>query len=176
MTSADFEDPRELARCIRSDCGRYRLNKDIPFCAFHLREQEVGSPGIIEPDLEAKVARIRSEDDEHPGQKKVWHDDGTAEWVDDPDWEDPTKPVRDPELEDLRARMRSQQITAVPVSATTTGCWVAYHSDWSGLALFNDELEALRHAVGNAMTVGWAVWGQELGGGRYPSTPPEPPG
>lgn len=189
MTSADFEDLRELSRCIQSDCDRYRLNKDTPLCALHLRQQETSSAGIVEPDLEARVARIRSEDDEHPGQKKVWHEDGTFDWVDDEDWTPPVTPVRDPEpasatlpgVDAALAVQRPPEVFtvvrpgSVPGTEKIAGCWVAYHSDWSGLALFNDELEALRHAVANSMTVGWATWGQELGGGRYPSTPPDTP-
>lgn len=49
-----FEDPTALARCIKSDCQRIRAG-GTPFCAEHLREQEVKSTGIVEPDVEAKA-------------------------------------------------------------------------------------------------------------------------
>jgi hypothetical protein len=52
--------------------------------------------------------------------------------------------------------------------ADRDGVWVAYHSDWSGLAIFGDEIDALRHAVSNSMNVGFAEFGADLGGGRYP--------
>jgi hypothetical protein len=47
----DFEDPTQLARCIKSDCQAYRAG-GTPFCAQHLREQEVASAGIAEPEVE----------------------------------------------------------------------------------------------------------------------------
>jgi hypothetical protein len=31
--------------------------------------------------------------------------------------------------------------------------WIAYHVDWSGFAVFETEIEALRHAVDNMMHV-----------------------
>lgn len=87
-----FEDPADLLRCIQSDCEAYRAG-GTPFCAKHLRAQEVaaGATSIVEPELEARLANIRTEDDEHPGEKKVWHDDGTSEWVPDPDYQPPGK-------------------------------------------------------------------------------------
>jgi hypothetical protein len=48
------------------------------------------------------------------------------------------------------------------------GCWIAYHSDWSGFALFGKEVDALRYAVSNNMNVGRVGWGETLGGGQYP--------
>lgn len=184
MTLSDFEDPTELSRCMQADCGRYRLNEQTPLCALHLRQQEIsaGAHSIVEPDLEAKVALIRSEDDEHPGEKKVWHEDGTFEWVDDPEW---TPPVRVHELHQGPPTMTleefaEQQTRHSPSLGPQTppeapqrpsaGCWVAYHPDWSGFALFDDEVDALRHAVSNSMSIGRATWGQELGGGRYPAS------
>lgn len=78
-----FEDPTQLARCIKSDCTNYRAGQ-TPLCAQHLRDQEVsaGATSISEPELEAKVAKVRTEDDEHPGQVKVYdRDTGKASWV-----------------------------------------------------------------------------------------------
>lgn len=34
-----------------------------------------------------------------------------------------------------------------------TVCWVAYYTDMSAVAVFNNELDALRHAVGTSMYV-----------------------
>lgn len=36
-----------------------------------------------------------------------------------------------------------------------TGVWIAYHCDWSGFRVFPTEIEALRYAVGNFMSVGF---------------------
>lgn len=32
-------------------------------------------------------------------------------------------------------------------------CWVAYHTDYSGIAVFSTEIEALRYAVEHGMKV-----------------------
>lgn len=48
------------------------------------------------------------------------------------------------------------------------GVWLAYYSDWSGISMFASEVEALRHAVDNSMSVGFCRFGHEYGGGRYP--------
>lgn len=43
------------------------------------------------------------------------------------------------------------------------GCWVAFFSDWSGAAVFDDELEARRYADDNGgMNVRFVRWGEEL--------------
>lgn len=34
-----------------------------------------------------------------------------------------------------------------------TVCWMAYYTDWSGIAVFNNEIDCLRHAVSNHMEV-----------------------
>lgn len=189
MTLNDFEDPTELSRCALSDCHRYRLNKDTPLCAQHVREQEVKSAGFVEPDLEARLAQIRTEDDDHPGQKKVWLDETHFEWVDDPDWkpqppravEPVVEPVRlyvGPDPDTVEPDRPEQPFSSRPAAVeepgtwirsktepqlTIDGCWVAHHSDWSALTLFNDELEALRYAVANGMQVQRVSWGEELG-------------
>ena len=51
-----FEDPTQLARCIKSDCNAYRAGNG-PLCAQHLREQEVaaGASSIVEPDVEERA-------------------------------------------------------------------------------------------------------------------------
>lgn len=86
----DFEDPTELARCSRADCHAYRAG-NTPLCAPHLREQEQGAAGYIEPELEARVRNVVTEDDRHKGEKKIYSDDGTSEWIPDPDHRAPGK-------------------------------------------------------------------------------------
>jgi hypothetical protein len=78
-----FEDPTALARCIKSDCQAYRAG-NMPLCAQHLREQEVsaGATSIVEPDVEARMAKVRTEDDDHPGMVKIYDQEtGKASWV-----------------------------------------------------------------------------------------------
>jgi hypothetical protein len=80
---SDFEDPTQLARCIKSDCQAYRAG-GTPLCAAHLHEQEkaAGATAIIEPEVEARVAKVRTEDDDHPGMVKVYDKDtGKPSWV-----------------------------------------------------------------------------------------------
>lgn len=55
------------------------------------------------------------------------------------------------------------------------GVWIAYHNDWSGFAVFSSEIEALRYAVMNGCSIGFAEFGQELGGSRYPAEVPKKP-
>ena len=45
-------------------------------------------------------------------------------------------------------------------------CWLAYHEDWSGMAVFATELDALRHANGTSMVVAPLTDGQTFGPGR----------
>lgn len=40
--------------------------------------------------------------------------------------------------------------------------WVAYYSDWSGIAVFSTEIEALRYAVERGMQVKGLESGDEL--------------
>lgn len=177
-----FEDPTQLFKCTRVDCPHDRAG-GTPFCARHLREQEMSSPGYCEPELEARLtATVRTEDDDHPGEKKIYdRDTGEASWVPDEGWKPP--PPRflvgpDPDTIDMDAKVFGGQVQTTnelrrevhTLSATShKGVWVAYHSDWSGFAIFDNEMEALRHAVANTMSVGLAKFGEDLGGGRYPS-------
>ena len=80
-----FEDPSQFQRCIQSDCEGYRVSNS-PFCARHLADQVKNSAtGYVEPELEAKVAKIRTEDDEHPGMIKVYDKEtGAPSWVPEP--------------------------------------------------------------------------------------------
>lgn len=41
-----------------------------------------------------------------------------------------------------------------------SGFWLAYYSDWSGFAVFDNELEALRYAVEHQMRCEFHSWGQ----------------
>lgn len=43
---------------------------------------------------------------------------------------------------------------------TVDGVWMAYYDDWSAIAIFPTELEALRHAMGSTMKVEWRGWGE----------------
>lgn len=38
--------------------------------------------------------------------------------------------------------------------------WIAYHGDWSGFAIFDDELPCLRYAVDHHMAVAECPFGQ----------------
>jgi hypothetical protein len=40
------------------------------------------------------------------------------------------------------------------------GVWLAYYSDYSGIAVFPTELEALKHAQSNGMNVRFCRWGE----------------
>lgn len=174
-----FEDPTLLFKCSQADCTHDRAG-GTPLCARHLREQEQSSAGYCEPELEARVARIRTEDDEHPHEKKIYNDDGTSEWVPDPDWQPPGRlyvgpdpdmngPLEEAYQPTLKWQTQpSVALSGMPEDPAPTGVWVAYHSDWNGFAIFDDEVAALRHAVANSMSIGFSPFGQELGGGRYP--------
>jgi hypothetical protein len=41
-----------------------------------------------------------------------------------------------------------------------SGVWLAYYTDWSGLAVFATEIEALRYAVDHTMSVAFREWGE----------------
>jgi hypothetical protein len=45
---------------------------------------------------------------------------------------------------------------------TKAGAWVTYYADWSGIAIFATELEALRYAVGRTMEVKFVEFGGEI--------------
>jgi hypothetical protein len=45
---------------------------------------------------------------------------------------------------------------------TETGCWLAYYADWSGMVVFQTEVECLRHAVKRGMSVKLVEWGTDL--------------
>lgn len=42
------------------------------------------------------------------------------------------------------------------------GVWVAYYSDWSGFAVFTDELQAFRYAVAGTMQVAFVHFGKDI--------------
>ena len=48
----------------------------------------------------------------------------------------------------------------VRTAHTCGGVWLATYSDWSGIAVFGDELEALRYANGRSMQVEFKPWGE----------------
>ncbi len=39
------------------------------------------------------------------------------------------------------------------------GCWLAYYHDWSAMAVFDQEIDALRYALDKAMAVRFVEWG-----------------
>lgn len=64
------------------------------------------------------------------------------------------KPGEDPGIDDLMDRATTTwpgpgRIVEVP----DTVCWMAYYTDWSGIAVFDNEIDCLRHAVANHMEV-----------------------
>lgn len=46
-----------------------------------------------------------------------------------------------------------------PDAPNPDGFWLCYHSDWSGIAVFSKEVEALRHAVEHQMHCEFHAWG-----------------
>lgn len=40
------------------------------------------------------------------------------------------------------------------------GFWLVYYSDWSGIAVFDTEIDALRYAVEKQMQVEFRQWGE----------------
>lgn len=46
-------------------------------------------------------------------------------------------------------------------NANCAGCWVAYYSDRSGIAMFPTEIEALRVAVDRQMECKFVEWGAD---------------
>lgn len=53
------------------------------------------------------------------------------------------------------------------------GCWVAYHHDRSGMAVFGEEVEALRYAVVNSMAVAFWRFGDDFLVATQPAPTPE---
>lgn len=51
---------------------------------------------------------------------------------------------------------------AVPACPRPAGAWLCYYSDWSGIAVFGDELDAHRYSAerGGGMTVVFTTWGE----------------
>lgn len=164
---SDFEDPSALARCIKSDCDAYRAG-NTPFCAQHLREQEIKSPGIVEPDVEARVARVRTEDDDHPGMVKVYDKEtGEPSWVPAEEG-DPrlARPPRlyvgpDPDTVDIYTIAKPGSVPGYNgQSQSDPGVWVA--ATTTRVVIFDNELEALRYAVANQTRAEFVPFNTEL--------------
>jgi hypothetical protein len=51
-------------------------------------------------------------------------------------------------------------IPGLQAAAPLSGIWLAYYADWSGVAVFATEIEALRYAVGRSMQVEFREWGE----------------
>lgn len=58
--------------------------------------------------------------------------------------------------------MTTTRLSDVAVDESAGGAWVAYYADWSGAAIFDSEVEALRHAVEHHMEVRFVQWGESL--------------
>lgn len=64
-----------LNACIIDECSFMPAPGSV-FCPGHHAEAMGKSAGVIEPELEARAARVRTEDDMHPGQRKVYCAEG----------------------------------------------------------------------------------------------------
>jgi hypothetical protein len=51
-------------------------------------------------------------------------------------------------------------LLAAPAPTNAGGAWVCHYEDWSGIAIFGDELSALRHAANDNMLVAFYPWGE----------------
>lgn len=51
-------------------------------------------------------------------------------------------------------------VTERTTDEASAGVWIARHSDWSGIAVFATEIEALRYAVDHSMQVAFMTWGE----------------
>lgn len=73
-------------------------------------------------------------------------------WTSKLSWPNITVKALADEIETLRAMLRREP-------ETSSGVWVVYYGDFSAVAVFATEIEALRHAVENQMTVKRIGWG-----------------
>ena len=83
-------------------------------------------------------------------------------WDDRATWPNVTVKALADEVERLRVRASVlHEVTDVDPDAAygLNGVWLAYYHDFSGLAVFLTEIEALRHAVENSMHVKFITWG-----------------
>lgn len=53
----------------------------------------------------------------------------------------------------------------------TEGCYIAYNDDWSGMAVFSSEVQALRYAVERSMKVARVPFGVDLREAVTPAAP-----
>lgn len=66
--------------CVKKDCEAMTV-PDKVYCAPHLAQVQ-GKSGIVEPEAEARARAARSEDDLHPGERKIYdRETGEASWV-----------------------------------------------------------------------------------------------
>ncbi len=54
---------------------------------------------------------------------------------------------------------RLQHPTPALSSELPGGCWLAYYHDWSAMAVFDQEIDALRYALDKTMAVRFVEWG-----------------
>lgn len=81
-----------------------------------------------------------------------------SEWDDSLRWPNITVMALAAEIR----RLRERASVLHEVNDAENGCWLAYHGDFSGLAVFSEEVDALRYAVENSMKVSYVLWGEEL--------------
>jgi hypothetical protein len=96
-----------------------------------------------------------------------WHDECS-----DPDGDDckcpchrfpvPSAAGVEPSMTTESQRTMREGILVGRSVRTRNGCWVAYYADRSAVAVFGDELAALRHAQEKSMDVKFMSWGDEL--------------
>jgi hypothetical protein len=72
-------------------------------------------------------------------------DDGTARWMLHPH---------------VPAAIAHALLAAPAAASAEGGAWICHYNDWSGIAIFGDELSALRHATEHNMVVGFCPWGE----------------
>jgi hypothetical protein len=70
-----------LDACVIDSCSNGTAPGSV-YCPGHLLAEQQRAAGVAEPEAEAAAARARSEDDLHPGMRKVYDPEtGKASWV-----------------------------------------------------------------------------------------------
>lgn len=70
-----------LDACVIDACENGTAPGSV-YCPGHLLAEQKKAAGVAEPKAEAAAARARSEDDFHPGMKKIYDPEtGKASWV-----------------------------------------------------------------------------------------------
>ncbi len=70
-----------ISTCVLKDCEKLTVPGGI-YCSAHFAVAQRSAGGVVEPEVEAAAAAVRSEDDHHPGMKKVYdRETGKASWL-----------------------------------------------------------------------------------------------